>query len=867
MDNKTIHLKDYKPSHFTVDTISLLVDIQSDKTLVTSELKLFKRKDLHGTPQTLELSGENMKLISIHMNGEILESSKFQLSNDKLVILNLASDELTLKIQNEIDPAHNTACEGFYKSGEQYCTQCEPEGFRKITYFIDRPDVMAKFKTRMEGDKQRFPFLLSNGNRIAQGDLPGGRHFMEWEDPFRKPAYLFAMVAGDFDVARDTFTTMKGRKVALEIYVDKGNLKKTPHAMQSLKHSMKWDEDTFGLEYDLDIYMIVAVDSFNMGAMENKGLNIFNSTFTLADEKSATDVDFQNIQGVIGHEYFHNWTGNRVTCRDWFQLTLKEGLTVYRDQEFSSDMLSRAVKRVEDVKHLKEAQFAEDAGPLSHPIRPSSYIEINNFYTLTVYEKGAEVIRMIETLIGKEKFRKGMDKYFELYDGQAVTTEDFVHAMELASGRDLTQFKNWYSRPGTPTLAIKKSISGSEMNLEIEQRYPPTTLKVPEGNVLAMPFRVAILNQDGSSIEKKLEITKLKESFKFPYAPGSILSLNRGFSAPVNVDFDYGPSELLHLMGNDSDFYCRYEATQRVYDSLFKAEFKFFKDTGKLNLDLDPAFKAAFTKLLSDHSIDLSFKSYLLGLPTENALSQEILHPDFEAIQMVLDHLKRKLGVEFHDWFLNEHQNLSKPRPFDLTPEGYGVRALKNQCLSFLVSSESQVGLERLHEHYSTATNMTEELRGLSLFIKSGIPLGHPVIQKFYNKWKGDSLVMLKWFGALASSSPKEDVIERLEALEKDALFDKNVPNYLRSLYGQFAKGNLVGFHSLDGNGYRFVADRIKKIDSYNPQVASRTASAFSLINRLDPVRQKLMKGTLEELMTHKTSRDTFEVISKYLAQ
>jgi len=474
---KTIYLRDYKSSPYLIDSIRLVVDIFESHTLVTSTMKILKSDAFKNQSARLELNGENVLLKSIKLNGEILSSELFQLSNDKLVILNVDHNEFVIEIQNEINPATNKACEGFYQSGDQYCTQCEPEGFRKITYFIDRPDVMAKFQTRMTGDKKNFPYLLSNGNKLESGDLPDGRHFIEWEDPFRKPSYLFAMVAGDFDVARDSFITMKGRKIDLEIFVDKGNLKKTTHAMHSLKNSMKWDEETFGLEYDLNIYMIVAVDSFNMGAMENKGLNIFNSTYTLADEKSGTDQDFQNIEGVIGHEYFHNWTGNRVTCRDWFQLTLKEGLTVYRDQEFSSDLLSRAVKRLEDVRALKELQFAEDAGPLSHPIRPPSYIEINNFYTRTIYEKGAEVIRMIETLIGKPSFRKGMDKYFELFDGMAVTTEDFVHAMELASGRDLSQFKNWYSRPGTPTLKVQSTFSAGELKLEIEQNIPQRLLK------------------------------------------------------------------------------------------------------------------------------------------------------------------------------------------------------------------------------------------------------------------------------------------------------------------------------------------------------------------------------------------------------
>ena len=865
---KTIFLSDYRPSDFLIDSIDLTVDIFDDHTLIYSVLRIEKRIELKGQKLNLELNGENMELIDLKFNGESVPSDRFQVSGDKLVILNIEHDKFVLEIQNKIDPANNKALEGFYQSGPQLCTQCEPEGFRKITYFIDRPDVMAKYKTRMIGDKKKYPFLLSNGNRIGQGDLPDGRHWIEWQDPFRKPSYLFAMVAGEFDVARDHFTTMSGRKVDLEIYVDKGNLGKTRHAMESLKASMKWDEETFGLEYDLDIYMIVAVDSFNMGAMENKGLNIFNSTYTLADEKSGTDHDFQNIQGVIGHEYFHNWTGNRVTCRDWFQLTLKEGLTVFRDQEFSSDMLSRAVKRLEDVRLLKDSQFAEDAGPLSHPIRPSSYIEINNFYTRTVYEKGAEVIRMIHTLIGKENFRKGMDKYFELNDGKAVTTEDFVSAMEMASGKDLSQFKNWYSRPGTPTLDVKTRKDKNDIVLDVEQKYPPTTHKVPEGNILHMPFVVGFVNKNTREVtEKKLEITKLQESFRFNVTGEVIPSLNRGFSAPVHVEYPYEVSDLITLMSYDNDPYSKYEATQKIYDYILKSEFNQYKASGSLSRDLNPDFKDAFFHLLNDESIDHSFKSYLLDLPTENQLSQELELPDFDGIHLVHQNLKKKLGVTFQDWFLKEHDKLNQKGKFELTPKAFGERALRNQCLSYLVASETKTGMTALQDHYGKATNMTEEIHGLQQFILSGVELEHDAVQRFYDKWKHDSLVMLKWFSSLAAFSPSREAVNRITRLETDKLFLKDVPNYLRSLYLQFAKNNLVAFHDASGNGYQLIADRIKHIDTFNPQVASRTASAFSLINKLDEKRKKEMKKALEKIMEGKPSRDTYEVVSKYLAE
>lgn len=860
MSPKAIHLQDYKPSAYLIDTIALTVDIFAGETIVSTVMEIQKN-----TEGPLELNGENLELLEVKIDGATLSNDLFQVSAEKLVITSGLPQSFKLEIKNKIDPANNKALEGFYQSGPQLCTQCEPEGFRKITYFIDRPDVMASYRTKMIADKSQYPYLLSNGNKIGAGDLPGGRHWVEWEDPFKKPSYLFAMVAGDFDLATDEFITKSNRRIALELFVDKGNLHKTAHALHSLKEAMKWDEETFGLEYDLDIYMIVAVDSFNMGAMENKGLNIFNSTYTLADMKSATDHDFQNIQGVIGHEYFHNWSGNRVTCRDWFQLTLKEGLTVYRDQEFSSDMLSRAVKRLEDVRLLKESQFAEDAGPMSHPIRPTTYIEINNFYTRTIYEKGSEVIRMIATLLGKEKFRKGMDKYFELFDGKAVTTEDFVHAMEVASGKDLSQFKNWYSRPGTPTLVISSSQVGDKFTLNIEQKYPPTTLKVPEGNILHMPFTIGLITDEGQ-VEHTLELKKLKESFTFDVKGRVIPSLNRGFSAPVIVDYPYEFSDLLTLMAKDQDSYCRYEATQLVYQEIFKREFEHYKSMGTLSSEIEKSFKESIQNFLEDSTIDLSFKSYLLDLPSENGIAQEMENPDFESIHKVLKHLKRKLGLAFQDWFLAEHQKLSGAKEFDLTPKSFGLRTMKNQALSYLVASGTPAGLEALNRHYEEASNMTEEIQGLIQYVIAGEKIEEGPVKKFYEKWKKDSLVMIKWFSALSAYSPDKMVIERLVQLENDPLFLKEVPNYLRGLYLQFAKNNLVGFHQASGEGYDFLADRILKVDKFNPQVASRMSTAFAMISKVDSIRRIKMKAALEKVMAGNPSKDTYEVVSKYLS-
>ena len=868
MQAKTIYLKDYTPSSFSIDTIELVVDIQNAHTIVTSKMKIIKAKPWKGKKVHLELNGEGLELLEVKLNDQLLPSSDYQVSKEKLVILNIELDEFFLNIVNKIDPNSNKAMEGFYQSGPQLCTQCEPEGFRKITYFIDRPDVMARYKTKMIANKSDYPFLLSNGNRIGFGDLAGGRHWAQWEDPFRKPSYLFAMVAGDFDVARDEFITRSGRKVDLEIYVDKGNLHKTSHAMQSLKDSMKWDEVTFGLEYDLDIYMIVAVDSFNMGAMENKGLNIFNSTYTLADEKSATDHDFQNIQAVIGHEYFHNWTGNRVTCRDWFQLTLKEGLTVFRDQEFSSDMLSRAVKRLEDVRMLKDSQFAEDAGPLAHPIRPSSYIEINNFYTRTIYEKGAEVIRMIQTLIGKDFFRKGMDKYFELYDGKAVTTEDFVHAMELASGKDLGQFKNWYNRAGTPTLQINSRQEGSEFFLDIEQHYPKSSTTVAEENVLHLPFVISLLNQDTKEEQKHvLELKKLKETFQFSHVGRVIPVLNHEFSAPVHVHYPYSLEDHIELMSYAKDPYCRYEATQKIYDQYLREELLRFDPHSATNKSFSDKFKDAVQKLLADQTIDMSFKAQLLELPSESSFVQGMQSPNFDAIHTVRKNFMKQMGLNFQNWFVREYERLSQSKNFDLTPKAFGERALKNQCLNYLVASETSDGKDLLARHYKNATNMTEEMHGLKLFISTGCSLEHESIKSFYHKWKHDSLVMIKWFSCLSAFSPKELVIERIEKLGEDPLFLKEVPNYMRALYLHFAQLNLVAFHQASGDGYSLIARKVEEIDKFNPQVASRLATSFSLVNHLDQERQSKIKAALGPILKEQTSRDTHEVVSKYLAQ
>lgn len=862
---KTQYLKDYRRPDYYIKHIDLVFNIFDEKTIVSS--KLIVERDLEAHPGApIELLGENLKLLSIKKNEFALSSSDYEVTSEKLIIKNNSDKNFTLEIETEILPHLNTACEGLYQSGDVFCTQCEPEGFRKITYYVDRPDNMATFKSRIIADKKRFPYLLCNGNKIASGDMAEGRHFVEWEDPFKKPSYLFALVAGDFEVLHDNFITCTGRNVKLEIYVDKGNLEKSRFAMEALKHSMKWDEDTYNLEYDLDIYMIVAVDAFNMGAMENKGLNIFNSTYVLANEKAATDADFQNIEGVIGHEYFHNWSGNRVTCRDWFQLTLKEGLTVYRDQEFSSDMQSRSVKRIEDVKRLKENQFPEDAGPMSHPIRPSSFIEINNFYTMTIYEKGAEVIRMIETLLGKDAFKKGLSKYFEMYDGKAVTTEDFIYAMELSSTKDLTQFKNWYSRAGTPTLKIKGEMKGSDYILKIDQVYPKTPISVSDENILHIPLKIAFYNAKGEEIyhEQLVELTKLSHEFKFPFKEKPIPSLNRDFTAPVHIDYPYDTSELQLLMGHDSDPFNRYESAQKVYFNALKSA----TNAHKAGHDFKNFFKEIslpWGRILSDKSLDPAFRAHVLELPSGATLFQDLQNPDPKINSEVLKALFLALATTHEKALVQMYLEMSEYAKGPLSSHSMGARALKNLCLGFLSTLPQHQ--ELLKDHFMNAQTMTEELAALRLIISSQGLGGQWAIDHFDQKWRHDSLVMLKWFGVQAAVLPADDFFTKLSELEAHPAYASKVPNFIRTLYGSFAKSNMGAFHHPSGNGYKVMADKIIEVDKFNPQIASRLTGVFSFVSRTDRIQKISARENLQRILQAGPSKDTFELVSKMLAQ
>ena len=860
---KIIKLSEYQKPDYLVDNIYLTVKLHQTETKVLSKLTLLKN---NSNAKTLILNGEELKLISLKLNGVMLNNTEFTVEGDLLKINNVP-DHAILEIENMINPEANKTLDGLYKSGDIFCTQNEPEGFRRITYYIDRPDNMAKFTTKIIANKKAYPILLSNGNPIAKGDLENGDHFVEWQDPFKKPSYLFALVAGDLGMIKDTYKTISGRIVNLEIYCDKGNENKCFHAMESLKKSMKWDEERFGREYDLDIYMIVAVDSFNMGAMENKGLNIFNSAYVLANRETATDQNFYGIESVIGHEYFHNWTGNRITCRDWFQLTLKEGLTVYRDQEFSADLNSRNVERINSVTNLRSRQFPEDQGPTSHSIKPDTYIEINNFYTMTIYEKGAEVIRMIETLLGRDGFRKGMDKYFELFDGQAVRTEDFIHAMSVANNNfDFTQFKNWYSQNGTPVVRANTQYDEvkKEFTLSLKQELP---FNAPaNSSFYHMPITLGLVGKDGKDlkIEKNTyELKKENETIIFPnISEKPILSLNRNFSAPIKLITDHSFKDLLFLMAHDSDAFNRYEAAQVVAKNII----------GKLVIDckegntlaLDPAYLEAYEKIIDDQKIDEAYKALLMQLPDEGMLHQEQEVIYFLETHQAREFVKNALATKLQDKILKIYNGLEEKGEYKLDAKSMGQRELKNICASLLGCVSAGKYHQLIFDRFTLATNMTEEIGALSNLVQSDSTFKIEALSKFYTKWKQETLVMQKWLNVQASAS-YDSTYDLVLKLEQDAIYDKTVPNLVRALLGAFASNHLQFNHS-SGRGYKLIADRILEIDKFNPQVASRFASQFKNYNRLPTGLHNLMKTELDRIyMTEGLSKNVFEIISKII--
>ncbi len=851
-------LSDYKPANYLISNVKLTFDIGSEKTLVRSHIILYPNPLAKSSD--LILNGEEMELLSVKIDGKGI--SDYLLTDKNLTLSDLPKVPFTLEIENRIDPAANTALDGLYKSGELFCTQNEPQGFRRITYFIDRPDVMAIYETTIIADKKRYPILLSNGNCIHREDLPNGRHLVSWRDPFKKPCYLFALVAGDLGSISDQFITCSGKKVDLIIYCDKGNELRCHHAMKALKQSLAWDEKVFGLEYDLDIFMIVAVDAFNMGAMENKGLNIFNTSCILASPESETDANFERVQGVVAHEYFHNWTGNRVTCRDWFQLTLKEGLTVFRDQEFSSDMNSRPVKRIEEVQQLRAAQFAEDAGPTAHPIKPKAYLQINNFYTPTIYDKGAEVIRMIQTLISPEAFRKGIDKYFELYDGQAVTTEDFIHAMQLASGFDFTQFMRWYHQAGTPHLNFGFTQTSSEFQLTVTQKTEKTADGSPK-LPFHMPLLIAFYNEKGeeltvSSAYKKrengllLEITKESETFTFPIKERVIPSLNRNFSAPVIVEAPYTKSDYALLMAHESDLFNRFEMAQEfALQLLLSGE------------PVDSSYLNAYKSLLLDSKMDRSIKALSLTLPSEGVIGGRQKIIDFDGNRARFCAMEKRIAEEFAADFARIYQqNHVEGGKYSFDPESVGARSLKNTALRFLCATGDKKYIDLASLQYDRASNMTDKFAALSILVNSAE--AEAALADFYSRWKGDLLVMNKWF-AVQALSAKRGTLDKMRTLRADRVYDESIPNFARALLGSYIE-NHTQFHQISGDGYRYIADCLLEIDPKNPNMASRLAGGFRKLGKLDPVRRALVIEQLERISkVQNLSTNVREVVTKCL--
>ncbi len=859
-------LEDYKKPEYLIDQLKLIFTLGEDATSVKSTLSITKIDAVGKQP--LVLDGEELVLKSLLLNGQTLAETDYLVDGEKLTIYQ-TPEKFTLEIETEIYPQKNTALEGLYQSSGNFCTQCEAQGFRKITYFPDRPDVMSRFSTTIIAEQSKYPVLLSNGNCVESKDLDNGFHQVTWEDPFPKPAYLFALVAGDLARVEDSYTTTSGREVTLHIYTEAHNISKCDHAMQSLKKSMQWDEDKFALEYDLDIYMIVAVDDFNMGAMENKGLNIFNSKFVLADQATATDVDFLNVEAVIAHEYFHNWTGNRVTCRDWFQLSLKEGLTVFRDQEFSADMNSRGLKRIEDVRMLRARQFPEDAGPTAHPVRPEAYIEINNFYTVTIYEKGAEVIRMMHTLLGADGFRKGMDLYFKRHDGQAVTCDDFAQAMQDASGVDLTQFKRWYSQAGTPHLAVNGNYNVAEKKyqLKVSQQTPDTpgqTAKQP----LHIPFEVALLGQDGNELSggtaRVLNITETSQTFTFDNINEKPTpSLLRNYSAPVKLEFDYSDEALSFLMANDTDSFNRWESAQQLTTRVIKKLAEDYRQQKELTLD--DSFFDAFAKLLSQASEQPALTAEALSLPTEEVVGESSTTIDIDALFAARQFLKKQLAQTFENVFENIYHSHLDSGTYQITPTAIAYRRIKNLSLSYLSSTGKTQWEQLALEQFKTATNMTDSMAALAALSDINGPNREQALTAFYTQWKDVRLVLDKWFTVQALSTLPE-TLTRVKTLTSHNDFEITNPNRLRSLVGAFCLSNPTQFHHASGEGYSFLADHVIKLNTINPQIAARLVTGLSRWPRYDKSRQQLMQQQLTRIIElDGLSKDVYEIVHKSL--
>ena len=863
-DVKTTRLADYTPPDFLVDHVELDVDLRDGQTRVTSTMQFrLNPENTREGGSDLILDGECLALESLAINGEPVAENRYRYEKDKLTIESVP-ETFSLTSVVRIEPEKNTALDGLYRSNGMYCTQCEAEGFRRITFFPDRPDVLARFTTTVRADKKRYPLLLSNGNPVEQGE-EGDRHWVTWEDPFPKPCYLFALVAGDLACLEDSYTTGSGRQVSLRLYAEHRDLDKLDHAMLSLKNAMRWDEDSYGREYDLDIYMIVAVSHFNMGAMENKGLNIFNTSCVLAHPSTTTDAGFQRVESVVAHEYFHNWSGNRVTCRDWFQLSLKEGFTVFRDQQFSADMNSVAVQRVENVDFLVNHQFPEDQGPMAHPVRPAQYQKIDNFYTLTIYEKGAEIVRMQYHLLGPEDFRRATDLYFDRFDGQAVTCDDFVACMEEISGRDLTQFKRWYSQAGTPVLTVTDRLENDRYQLTFRQHTPPTPGQA-EKQPLMIPVRLALLDETGEPLpldeegsrEKVIILDREEQTFSVDAAGPVTPSLLRGFSAPVVLDYAFDHGQLSRLLAHDSDGYCRWSAAQRLY---FSALDRLVKGEGAAAAEAQ-ALVPVLEQVIGRADEDPAQAALLLSLPGEVALGDRHTPLDPGGIHAAHHAMKQALGKALQDHWLSLAENLIATE-LEMDGRAMGRRQLRNLALDYLAASGHPEAQRLAAELFELPLCMTEELAALRVLVHYNLAGANQALAQFAERWSEEALVMDQWF-AVQASMPGEQSLSRIEALMAHPAFDWTVPNRVRALVGTLANGNPSAFHSQDGEGYRLFAAALTRLDGINPQIAARLANAAARLPKLEAVRREHLASAL--LTVKKQASDNLrEVLGRIL--
>ena len=853
---KVTRLSDYTPPNFTIESVFLDFDLTSDATIVKS--KMVMRRESSGP---LELDGDEIKLISVKIDGRPLKRNEYRLTQSHLILEGLP-ESFTLEIENSCNPATNSTLMGLYVSGGRFCTQCEAEGFRRITFYPDRPDVLSVFTVKITANKAQNPYLLSNGNMVESSDLPDGKHYAIWEDPFPKPCYLFALVAGDFDLLEDSFKTMSSRDIPLTIYVDKGDAPRAEYAMDALKRSMAWDEQAYGREYDLDRFMIVAVRDFNFGAMENKGLNIFNSSLLLADGASATDMNFERIESVVAHEYFHNWTGNRITCRDWFQLCLKEGFTVFRDQEFSADQRGAAVQRIKDVRALRGRQFPEDAGPLAHAVRPNAFVKIDNFYTATIYEKGAELIRMLKTILGAEKFRKGCDYYFESLDGTASTVEQFIACFEKTSGQDLSQFMRWYEQAGTPELRVSRKAGKVTFN----QSTAPTPGQ-PKKAAQIMPIRWQAIGDNGPLGEPQLTLLTSKTEFlDLPhYGEDYSLSILQDFSVPAILKSDQTSDDALRLMGNDPNAFNRWEAGQSLARQLLGRMTKAI-ETGKTPKP-DRALSGyvnALKRTLSDADFDNNFKALALTIPTNTEVQQSLVQADPIAVDLAGGWLRRAIADGMSADLLSHYHALKDTGPFNPDAASAGRRALKNRCLSLLAARKDPQAAPLAITQLTTATNMTDELSALIILDKLGGLRIDQYMEDFYTKWENNPLVIDKWFAVQASRKHPKGV-SAIKQLTVHKAFDPRNPNRVRALVGGFAMNNAHLFHDISGKGYRFFTDQVLGMDSRNPSVAARLLSVYEVWRKLDTARQDMIKSELRRVITAKPSKNVLEIAHKTL--